>query len=264
MSLPLSRRKKAELKELALSLGLSDQGVREDLVERIKSHITHSGDPSLQRLIRSSRESSPALVLTTTPNDIAESRSRSRSSSSSSSSSSNRNINASKNLSTENTSPNTTPYPSSNKDISDLLPEHEVRDFMEHMQDELHDASDLAKELQETLRGGGNSVSSTQRKSVTQASNIEVSMKTRNRYGQDTADDDVEDEELGGRHRHGSEYRRQSPDRGYKSKRQGHEHGTGHSFHHRNGLRGVVTLAQKSWRQFQEFGFENFIHACLD
>ncbi|GJJ74412.1 hypothetical protein EMPS_06770 [Entomortierella parvispora] len=144
MSTPaLSRRRKQELKDVAQSLGIADDGTREDLVERIKNHISSSGDSSLSALLReetpdrsagNSRRSSLENVPTTTTSTKSSPRK--------------------KITITETTTTKTSGGKSSTTSHSNYshgLSEHQVSNFIDHMQDELHDAKDLAKQLEETL-----------------------------------------------------------------------------------------------------------------
>ncbi|KAK3832329.1 MAG: hypothetical protein J3R72DRAFT_478278 [Linnemannia gamsii] len=156
---PLSRRRKAELKELASNLGLSEDGVREDIVERIKAHIATSNDPSLRALIR---DDSPdgTTTYTTNPNSASASgRSSPR-----------------KKTTTVVTKETRTSSSSnggarrgshSHSHTEDELEERQVRGFMEHMQGELHEARDLAHQLEETLHAKFTTGNSSHGKSTT-------------------------------------------------------------------------------------------------
>ncbi|KAF9188165.1 hypothetical protein BGZ51_000810 [Haplosporangium sp. Z 767] len=131
MVLPLSRRRKADLKDLAQSLGISDEGIREDLVEKIKYHIATSKDSSLHALIR---DDSPDITPPNTTTTSARSSPK-------------------KNTEATMTATATKTSSISRRNSVSSLKEHDVREFMEHMQDELHDAHKLAKDLENTLRG---------------------------------------------------------------------------------------------------------------
>ncbi|KAF9920410.1 hypothetical protein FBU30_009777 [Linnemannia zychae] len=149
---PLSRRRKAELKELASSLGLSEDGVREDLVERIKAHIATSNDHSLRALIREDSPDGTATtvtIYTINNNNSSSGRSSPRKKTT---------TGVTKETHTSSTSggvtKGTTTVRRGSNSLShteDELEEHEVRKFMDHMHSELSEARDLAKQLEETL-----------------------------------------------------------------------------------------------------------------
>ncbi|KAF9912252.1 hypothetical protein EC991_000143 [Linnemannia zychae] len=144
---PLSRRRKAELKELASNLGLSEDGVREDIVERIKAHIATSNDSSLRALIR---DDSPDGTTTTTTTYSTNPNSGSASGRSSPRKSTTTVV--TKETRTSSSSNGGARRSShSHSHTEDELEEREVRGFMDHMQGELHEARDLAKQLEETL-----------------------------------------------------------------------------------------------------------------
>ncbi|KAF9968754.1 hypothetical protein BGZ70_008385 [Mortierella alpina] len=112
-------------------MGLSSTGMREDLVERIRNYVATSGNSTLRAQIR---DDSPDI--STRPTTVRPSSSASNYS-----------------------SPIKKPRRkvTVDDDIDDLdedhpLPEHKVRQFMEHMQGELHQASHLAHQLEDTLQ----------------------------------------------------------------------------------------------------------------
>ncbi|KAI1312272.1 hypothetical protein EDD11_002991 [Mortierella claussenii] len=156
--LPLEKRKKADLKELAASLDLSDKGVREDIIERIKFHVINSNDTSLQALIRESSPTfpsrlSPKVTPTTTsaggpqhPVDwkVTETIQSFHAMIHSNDSGDHRH---SRDSSTDSR------HSKSNTEIEEI-PEHEAHQFVEHLQDEFYSASSFANELEETLRDG--------------------------------------------------------------------------------------------------------------
>ncbi|KAF9568588.1 hypothetical protein EC968_002890 [Mortierella alpina] len=117
--------------DLATSLGLPNTGMREDLVERIRNHVATSGNSALRAQIR---DDSP---------DIATRHSTVKSSTATSKSS----------------SPTKKPRNKvtvdddldDDRDDDHPLQEHKVRQFMEHMEGELHQASQLAHQLKDTL-----------------------------------------------------------------------------------------------------------------
>ncbi|KAF9097788.1 hypothetical protein BGX23_007884 [Mortierella sp. AD031] len=148
MSVPLSRRRKAELKELASSLGLSGDGVREDLVERIKAHIATSNDPSLRALIR---DDSPDGTTYTNPSSVATSGRSSPRKKTTTVITKETRTSSSSNGYRSGSGAGARRGSHSPSHTEDELEEREVRGFMEHMQGELHDAKDLAKQLEETL-----------------------------------------------------------------------------------------------------------------
>ncbi|KAF9948447.1 hypothetical protein BGZ72_009643 [Mortierella alpina] len=131
----LSNRRKADLKDLASSLGLSSTGMREDLVERIRNHVAMSGNSALRAQIRDDSPDNP-----TRPTAVKTSSSTAKSSS----------LPAKKSRSKVTVD--------GFDDLDELdddhpLQEHKVRQFMEHMQGELHQASRLAHQLEDTLQG---------------------------------------------------------------------------------------------------------------
>ncbi|KAF9132918.1 hypothetical protein BG015_003646, partial [Linnemannia schmuckeri] len=133
---------------LASSLGLSEDGVREDIVERIKAHIATSNDPTLRALIR---EDSPDGTTTTTTTTTYITKDNSTSASGRSSP-------RKKTTSTVVTKESRSSSGGARRGSHSLSPtedeeleERQVRGFMEHMQGELHEAKDLAKQLEETL-----------------------------------------------------------------------------------------------------------------
>ncbi|KAF9284336.1 hypothetical protein BGZ68_004773 [Mortierella alpina] len=126
----LSNRRKAELKDLATSLGLSSTGMREDLVERIRNHVATSGNSALRAQIR---EDSPDISTRSTT--VKPSSSTSKSSS----------------LTKKSRIKVTVEDDLDDLDDEHPLQEHKVRQFMEHMQGELHQASHLAHQLEDTL-----------------------------------------------------------------------------------------------------------------
>ncbi|KAG0281241.1 hypothetical protein BGZ95_005611 [Linnemannia exigua] len=154
MSSTLSKRRKHELKELAASLGLSAEGVREDLVERIRQHVLKHGtsDSSLRDLLREdsatsrrSTESSRLASLSSANDDDDDSsdggvRTRSRRSSPKKSA-----------MHVTETRKSKSGRGSDSDSAEDPLSEHRVRNFMGDLQDDIHDAKELASSLEHTL-----------------------------------------------------------------------------------------------------------------
>ncbi|KAF9969981.1 hypothetical protein BGZ73_007436 [Actinomortierella ambigua] len=144
MSSTLARKRKIELKDLASSLGLSTEGTKDDLQERIKHHVHQHGtsDPSLQDLVR---EDSPEAASRRSSISETGSRRSSRrltglSSQDEGSSKSAKRSGKSKAGSDDSDS------------TEDPLSEHQVRNFMEKMQGDVQEAKHLAHELEETLQ----------------------------------------------------------------------------------------------------------------
>ncbi|KAI7832825.1 hypothetical protein BC939DRAFT_509319 [Gamsiella multidivaricata] len=109
-----------------------------------RRHITSSGDTSLVLLLHS-REPSPPSSRSSILNTPLNSRAVPAPSSYPPSNASNNTI------VTTTTATKITSHSHINSNSS-LLPEHEVCSFMEQMEDELHNISDLAKELERTLQ----------------------------------------------------------------------------------------------------------------
>ncbi|KAF9975976.1 hypothetical protein BGZ75_000356, partial [Mortierella antarctica] len=123
--------------DLATSLGLSSEGMREDLVERIRNHIATSGNSALRAQIRDDSPDISTRRTTTTTTTVKTPSSTSKSSS-------------------PIKKPKKTVTVDDDDDLDNLedehpLQEHNVRQFMEHMQGELHQASHLAHQLEDTL-----------------------------------------------------------------------------------------------------------------
>ncbi|KAG0282024.1 hypothetical protein BGZ96_000907 [Linnemannia gamsii] len=156
MSSALSKRRKHELKELASSLGLPSEGVREDLVERIRHHVVKYGanDPSLRDLFREesprasgrrSTESSRLASLSSAADDEDDSSDgvvRTRSGRSSPKKSA-MNVTA--------TRKSKSGRSSDSESAEDPLSEHQVRNFMGDLQSDIHEAKELASSLEHAL-----------------------------------------------------------------------------------------------------------------
>ncbi|KAF9901847.1 hypothetical protein EC991_005605 [Linnemannia zychae] len=155
MSSALSKRRKHELKELAASLGLSVEGVRDDIVERIRHHVVQHGtnDPSLRDLFREdsprvvgrrSTESSRLASISSTNDDDDSSdggvRTRSRRSSPKKSA---------LHVTKTHTPKSGGIYDSDSAE--DPLSNHQVRNFMGDLQDDIHDAKELASSIEHTI-----------------------------------------------------------------------------------------------------------------
>lgn len=157
MSSSLSKRRKHELKELASSLGLSSEGVREELVERIRQHVVKHGasDPSLRDLFREesprasgrrSIESSRLASLSSAADDDDDDssaggvRTRSRRSSPKKSS-----------MHVTATRMSKSGRGSDSESAEDPLSEHQVRNFMGDLQTDIHEVKEFASSLEHTL-----------------------------------------------------------------------------------------------------------------
>ncbi|KAF9919568.1 hypothetical protein FBU30_010854 [Linnemannia zychae] len=157
MSTPLAKRRKNELKELASSLGLSDEGVREDLVERIKAHVEKHGttDPSLRELFREdspkatgrrSAENTRLTSLSSANDDDDESsdgitQTRMRRASPKKTS-----------MRVMETRKSKSGRGSDSESAEDPLSERRVRHFMSDLKTDIHEAKDLASSLEHTLQ----------------------------------------------------------------------------------------------------------------
>ncbi|KAI8597287.1 hypothetical protein EDD21DRAFT_385840, partial [Dissophora ornata] len=156
MTTPLSKRRKTELKEIARNLGLSAEGIREDLADRIKNHVARHGtsDPELRELVRedspragrrSAEISSARLASLSSANedeDTSDSAAHTRATRSS----------PRKKAVTNSRGSTATRSESDSESAEDPLSEHQVRHFMENMQADLHEAADLAHNLEHRLQ----------------------------------------------------------------------------------------------------------------
>ncbi|KAG9066862.1 hypothetical protein KI688_012774 [Linnemannia hyalina] len=248
----LSRRRKADLKELASSLGLSEDGVREDIVERIKAHIATSNDPSLRALIR---DDSPDTTTTTTTTYTTKENSASTSGRVSPRKKTTSTVVTKESRSSSSVGARRGSHSHSHTEDEEL-DERQVRGFMEHMQEELHEAKDLAEQLEETLQAkfttgkrGSKDHSSYSRHDSGHASSLQ------HHEGEDSSshllrsrrlhhDDDEDDDEEGSHRRHSK-----------------HHHG--HHHHHGRGWGTQVICAVKNhvvenfskpWRRLQDLG----------
>ncbi|KAF9278717.1 hypothetical protein BGZ88_000392 [Linnemannia elongata] len=261
----LSRRRKADLKELASSLGLSEDGVREDIVERIKAHIATSNDPSLRALIR---DDSPDITTTTTTTTYTtKDNSASPSGRVSPRKKTTSTVVTKESRSSSSAGARRGSHSHSHTEDEELE-EGQVRGFMEHMQGELHEAKDLAKQLEKTLQAKFTTGNSSQGKSTaTMTANggrrgsKDHSSFSRHDSGHSSShqhhegehsssnllrshrlqqDDDEDDDEEGGHHRHSK-----------------HHHGHHHKHHHHHRGRGWGTQAI---RAFKNHVVGNFCH----
>ncbi|KAF9029086.1 hypothetical protein BGZ52_001827 [Haplosporangium bisporale] len=146
MTIILAKKRKHELKEIALSLGLSDDGVREDLVTRIRHHVTTHGtsDPDLHELLREDGQHSTesnrlASLSSAAEDDLSDSAAKVRVTRSS----------PRKKIATSRTSARTA---SDSESAEDPLSEHQVQNFMEHVHEDLEGAKDLAHLFEHTLQ----------------------------------------------------------------------------------------------------------------
>ncbi|KAF9142240.1 hypothetical protein BGX30_003103 [Mortierella sp. GBA39] len=251
----LSRRRKADLKELASSLGLSEDGIREDIVERIKAHIATSNDPSLRALIR---DDSPDTTTTTTTTYTTKENSASTSGRASPRKKTTSTVVTKESRSSSSVGARRGSHSHSHTEDEELE-ERQVRGFMEHMQEELHEAKDLAEQLEDTLHakfttgnsthdkststrtttsGGSRSYNSTSLNSGGRRGSKEHSSYSRHDSGHASShqhhegehssshlhrsrrlhhDDDEDDDEEGGHHRHNKHHH-------------GHHHHHGHGW----------------------------------
>ncbi|KAG0057829.1 hypothetical protein BGZ83_000016 [Gryganskiella cystojenkinii] len=160
MSNFFTKRRKHELKDIAANLGLSIEGVREDLVDRIRHHITKHGskDPSLRELVREltgrrSTESSRLVSLSSANEDEDTSdTSTPRVTRSSPKKDSPKKVVSPKKTRTVVETHKTSRTESDSESAEDPLSEHRVRDFMEHVHVELGEAKKMAHSLEHTLQ----------------------------------------------------------------------------------------------------------------
>ncbi|KAG0098392.1 hypothetical protein BGZ93_000234 [Podila epicladia] len=144
MSSQLSRRRKQELRDIAKNLGLTDDGTREDIYDRIKEFVAaHPNDTALREILgedagsdgpsanASRRSSLSTTTITHSTRSSPTKKTAAETRATRSSGESGRN----------------------SSEATHGLKEHQVHGFMNHMQSELHDAKGLAKKLQETLHG---------------------------------------------------------------------------------------------------------------
>ncbi|KAG0351988.1 hypothetical protein BG005_008539 [Podila minutissima] len=129
---------------IALSLGLSDEGVREDLVARIKSHIAKHGtsDSALRELLyedeRHSTESSRLASLSSAAeDDLSDSAAQ---------------VRVKRSSPRKKTAVSSARTASDSESAEDPLSEHRVQKFMEHVHEDLEGAKDLAHSLEHTLQ----------------------------------------------------------------------------------------------------------------
>ncbi|KAF8929242.1 hypothetical protein BGZ58_009084 [Dissophora ornata] len=142
--------------QIARNLGLSAEGIREDLADRIKNHVARHGtsDPELRELVRedspragrrSAEISSARLASLSSANedeDTSDSAAHTRATRSS----------PRKKAVTNSRGSTATRSESDSESAEDPLSEHQVRHFMENMQADLHEAADLAHNLEHRLQ----------------------------------------------------------------------------------------------------------------
>ncbi|KAF9545527.1 hypothetical protein EC957_010836 [Mortierella hygrophila] len=286
----LSRRRKADLKDLAASLGLSEDGVREDIVERIRAHIATSNDPSLRALIR---DDSPDTTTTTTTTTTTKENTASTSGRVSPRKKTTSTIVTKESRSSSSVGARRGSHSHSHTEDEELE-ERQVRGFVEHMQEELHEAKDLAEQLEETLHakfttgnsshdkststrtatsGGSRSYNSTSLNSGGRRGSKDHSSYSRHdsghasslqhHEGEDSSshllrsrrlhhDDEDDDEEEGGHHRHSKHHH-------------GHHHGHHHHHDHGWGTQAIYAFknhvvehirqnTSKPWKRLQDMG----------
>ncbi|KAG0031671.1 hypothetical protein BGZ81_000818 [Podila clonocystis] len=144
MTILLAKKRKHELKDIALSLGLSDDGVREDLVARIKNYVAKHGtsDVSLRELLHedashSTESSRLASLSSAAEDDISDSAAQARGTRSS--------PRKKKTVPSARTA-------SDSESTEDPLSEHQVQNFIEHVHEDLEGAKDIAHSLERTLQ----------------------------------------------------------------------------------------------------------------
>ncbi|KAF9323597.1 hypothetical protein BG006_001310 [Podila minutissima] len=156
MSTHLSRRRKQELRDIAKNLGLPDDGTREDIYDRIKEFVAaHPNDIALREILGEDAGSEVG-------GSAASSANASRRSSFNTTTATH-NTRSSPTNKTVTETRATRSSGESGRNSSEAtrgLKEHQVHGFMNHIQNELHDAKGLAKQLQETLHGKFSSGSS--------------------------------------------------------------------------------------------------------
>ncbi|KAF9293480.1 hypothetical protein BGZ74_011693 [Mortierella antarctica] len=166
MSTHLSRRRKQELRgdnfantnritDIAKNLGLADDGTREDIYDRIKEFVTaHPNDTALREILGEDAGSEVG-------GSAASSANASRRSSLNTTTTHNTRSSPTKKTATETRATRSSGESGRNSsEATRGLKEHQVHGFMNHIQNELHDAKGLAKQLQETLHGKFSSGSS--------------------------------------------------------------------------------------------------------
>ncbi|KAF9308147.1 hypothetical protein BG003_011554 [Podila horticola] len=156
MSTHLSRRRKQELRDIAKNLGLADDGTREDIYDRIKEFVAaQPHDAALREILGEDTASEVGgPTLTTSTSSAFSSANNSRRSSLATTH--NTRSSPTKKTTVTETRTTRTSGGGSGRNSSEAtrgLKEHQVHGFMNHMQQELHGAKDLAKQLEETLHG---------------------------------------------------------------------------------------------------------------
>ncbi|KAG0025757.1 hypothetical protein BGZ81_006864, partial [Podila clonocystis] len=155
MSSHLSRRRKQELREIAKNLGLADDGTREDIYDRIKEFVAaQPNDVALRELLGEDTGSEVGGPPLTSSSSVISSGNNSRRSSLATTH--NTRSSPKKKTTVTETRTSRSSGGGSGRNSSEAthgLKEHQVHGFMNHIQNELHDAKDLAKQLGETLHG---------------------------------------------------------------------------------------------------------------
>ncbi|KAG0346060.1 hypothetical protein BG004_002520 [Podila humilis] len=159
------KKRKSELKEIAQSLGLSDSGVREDLVVRISQHVAKHGtsDPELRELLLESGYDGSGSASGSRRSSISETTSSRRSgrqsleskrlASLSSAAEDDLSDTASKVRATRKLAAARNSASDSESDSAeDPLSEHQVHNFLEQVHDDLEGAKELAHSLEHTLQ----------------------------------------------------------------------------------------------------------------
>ncbi|KAF9966163.1 hypothetical protein BGZ70_003123 [Mortierella alpina] len=145
MATALYKRRKHELKELASNLGLSNEGSRESLADRIKLHVAKHGtaDPSLRDLVR---EDSPRTSRRSTESARLANLSSANDDDTSDSGTHTRSMRSSP------TKRRVVARTGTDSDSAeDPLSVQQVRNFMDNMQTDLHQAKEKAQHLEHAL-----------------------------------------------------------------------------------------------------------------
>ncbi|KAF9214720.1 hypothetical protein BGZ59_003136 [Podila verticillata] len=162
MSTHLSRRRKQELRDIAKSLGLANDGTREDIYDRIKEFVaTQPHDAALREIVGEDIGSEVGgHTLTNTSSSVSSPTGSRRSSLTTTTTHNTRSSPSKKTVTETRTATRSGGSGRNSSEATQGLKEHQVHGFMNHMQHELHDAKDLAKQLEETLRSKFSSGSS--------------------------------------------------------------------------------------------------------
>ncbi|KAF9110691.1 hypothetical protein BGX27_006001 [Mortierella sp. AM989] len=152
MTTSLSKLRKSELKDLARKLGVAEDGIREEIADRIRAHIAKHGatDPSLRDLVR---EESPRVGSRRSNDSIrlANLSSTNEDGDTSGASTPARSLRLSPKRSVTATRSGSRSGSDSDS-AEDPLSEHQVRSFMKNVQTELHDVAEKVQFGKERIR----------------------------------------------------------------------------------------------------------------